>query len=189
MQSHQLRFEPLSLKNWESLEKLFGPRGACGGCWCMTWRLKRSEYESKKGEGNRLEFHKLCSEGKPLGILAFVGMDPVGWCSVSPRNDYVRLETTRVLKRVDSEDVWSIVCLYVSRGGRNRGISRQLIDAAVSYAGSMGARIVEGYPIDPKKPNVPDVFAFTGLVSAFVAAGFEEVARHSETRPIMRRIV
>ncbi len=50
----------------------------------------------------------------------------------------------------------------------------------------MARKIVEGYPIAPKKDKVPDVFAYTGFLSAFQSAGFVEVARRSETRPIMR---
>lgn len=184
-----MRFEPLTIANWEAFEKLFGHRGACGGCWCMTWRSKRADYESKKGEGNRLAIRELCETEKPLGVLAFDGPEAIGWCSVAPRTDFVRLESTRVLKRVDGEEVWSIVCFYVSPRVRHQGLSRQLIEAAVGYARSMGARIVEGYPIDPRKPRVPDVFAFTGLAAAFVDAGFQEVARNSETRPIMRKSV
>jgi hypothetical protein len=61
-----------------------------------------------------------------------------------------------------------------------------LIRAAVSFAASKGARVVEGYPVEPKKDQMPDVFAFTGIASSFLAAGFREVARRSDTRPIMR---
>jgi hypothetical protein len=33
---------------------------------------------------------------------------------------------------------------------------------------------------------MPDAFAWTGISAAFQSAGFKEVARRSETRPIMR---
>jgi hypothetical protein len=60
------------------------------------------------------------------------------------------------------------------------------LKAAVEYAISRGAKVVEGYPIEPKAGSAPDVFAFTGLSSSFKQAGFTEVLRRSETRPIMR---
>jgi hypothetical protein len=69
------------------------------------------------------------------------------------------------------------------------GIAPALLRATVLYAQQHGARIVEGYPVDPKTPRMPDVFAFTGLVSALRQAGFVEVLRRSETRPIMRYVI
>jgi hypothetical protein len=59
----------------------------------------------------------------------------------------------------------------------------------VDYAIRHGARIIEGYPVEPKKDEVPDPFVFTGLATAFIQAGFKEVLRRSETRPIMRYTV
>jgi hypothetical protein len=54
----------------------------------------------------------------------------------------------------------------------------------VGYAISRGARIVEGYPLD--KEHTPDPYACYGLASMFTKAGFQEVARPSPNRPIMR---
>jgi hypothetical protein len=61
-----------------------------------------------------------------------------------------------------------------------------MIRAAVGYAKKKGAKTVEGYPVEPKKGQYPATFAYTGLASAFQKAGFVEVLRRSETRPIMR---
>jgi hypothetical protein len=65
-------------------------------------------------------------------------------------------------------------------------VTARLLRAAVEYAAERGGRIVEGYPIEPKSDDAPPVFVFTGIASTFRAAGFTEVARRSETRPIMR---
>ena len=100
---------------------------------------------------------------------------------------FPRLDNSRVLKRVDEEPVWSVVCLFVLKGHRRRGISRRLLEAAARHAKKQGARIIEGYPVEPKKDVMPDAFAWTGIASAYRSAGFTEVARRSETRPIMRR--
>lgn len=108
------------------------------------------------------------------------------WCAIAPRDDYPALERSRVLKRVDDEEVWSVTCFFVARAARRQGVTGALIEAAVAFAAEHGARIVEAYPIDPRMPDVPPVFAWTGLASAFESAGFSEVARPSETRPIMR---
>ena len=92
-----------------------------------------------------------------------------------------------VLARVDETPVWSIVCLFIARPFRSRGVSVALLRSAAQYAGRNDAKIVEGYPVEPKKGRMADAFAFTGLASAFRQAGFVEVLRRSETRPIMRR--
>jgi GNAT superfamily N-acetyltransferase len=181
-----IRIEPMSIERWADLEQLFGPRGACGGCWCMTWRLTRSEYERNKGNGNRRLFHDVVAQGRPVGLLAYDDGDPVGWCAVAPRDEFPTLDRSRILKRVDEEPVWSVVCFFVKRTHRHRGLSVLLLQAAVDFAAAHGAEIVEGYPVEPRKAEMPPVFAFTGLARAFLQAGFVEVARRSETRPIMR---
>lgn len=181
-----IEYEPLTRARWDDLETLFGRRGACGGCWCMWWRLKRSDFEQGKGEANRAALRSLVEEGRPLGILAYVDGVPVGWCGVAPRATLPALERSRILKRIDEQPVWSVNCFFVARPFRRRGLTAGLLRAAVAYAGAEGARIVEGYPVAPRNSTMPDVFAWTGMVSAFEQAGFEEVARRSETRPIMR---
>ncbi|MBI2837218.1 MAG: GNAT family N-acetyltransferase [Acidobacteria bacterium] len=179
--------QPVTADRWADFESLFGTRGACGGCWCMWWRLKRSQFEKQKGAGNRRAMKRIVDAGGAPGLLAYQDGAPIGWCSVAPRSDFAVLARSRVLAPVDTRPVWSIVCFFVARPYRRHGITVKLLRAAVQYAGQRGARIVEGYPVVPKKGRVPDVFAFTGLVSAFEKAGFREVARRSETRPIMRR--
>jgi GNAT superfamily N-acetyltransferase len=181
-----LSFHPLTPDRFADLEQLFGPRGAVGGCWCMAWRLSRAEYERHKGEDNRRAFQTIAAEGTPPGILAYDQSEPIGWCAVAPRTEYPVLARSRVLKPVDDRPVWSVTCFFIAKGYRERGVSVRLLRSAVEFAAQQGARIVEGYPIEPVKADVPPVFAWTGLASAFRKAGFKEVARRSETRPIMR---
>lgn len=181
-----LSFKPLSINNWEAFEKLFGERGACGGCWCMYWRLRSKDFEQQKGPGNKNALKILIEEKQQIGILAYDSDNLVGWCAIAPRSEYIRLENSRILKRIDDKPVWSIVCFYIDKEYRGKGISVELIKAATTHAINLGAAIIEGYPQVPKKDKIPPVFAYTGLASAFSKAGFEEVARRSETRPIMR---
>ncbi len=185
-QPAKLEFHPVTPKRWRDLEKLFGERGACGGCWCMCWRLKRSQFEKQKGAGNKKALKKIVAAGKVPGLLAYAGREPVGWCSVAPREAFPVLENSRILKRVDDQPVWSASCFFVARPYRRQGLSVKLLRAAVAYAKKKGARMVEGYPVEPKKTPMPDVFAWTGLAGAFRQAGFKEVLRRSPTRPIMR---
>jgi GNAT superfamily N-acetyltransferase len=105
---------------------------------------------------------------------------------VAPREDFPVLDRSRILKRVDDQPVWSVVCFFIARAYRQQGVSLQLLKAALDYAQEHGARILEGYPVEPKKGSTPDVFAYTGLASMFLQLGFVEAARRSETRPLMR---
>lgn len=185
----KLEFHPLTPKRWKDLVKLFGPRGACGGCWCMWWRLKRSQFQKQQGEGNKKALKKIVNSGEIPGILAYAGGDPIAWCALAPRENYQILERSRILKRVDEQPVWSVVCFFVDKIYRRKGINLKLTKAAIDYVKKKGGKIVEAYPVEPKKSRIPDLFAYHGLASTFRKAGFKEVLRRSETRPIMRYII
>lgn len=178
-------FQPLETANKEALVALFGKNGACGGCWCMYYRLTKKDYEAGKGDVNRDHLMLLVNDGKPLGILAFDQDFPVGWCSISPRASLPRMRTARYFKPVDDRDVWSITCLFIKPTHRRKGLSQRLIKAACKYAMSLGAKVIEAYPIVSEK-NVPSTFAWPGFDTAFKEAGFKTVRRPSETRQYMR---
>lgn len=181
---------PLTAERWPDLERLFGPRGACGGCWCMYWRLPRKVFEANLGEANRCALLDLSKCDPAPGLIGYMGDEPVAWCALGPREAYPVLERSRVLKRVDDLPVWSVVCFFVARRWRHRGLTVRLLSAACEYAAQHQAVLVEGYPVAPAAGKTPaDVFVYTGLASAFSQAGFIEVARHSPTRPIMRFII
>ncbi|HZM70154.1 MAG TPA: GNAT family N-acetyltransferase [Candidatus Cryosericum sp.] len=179
--------KPLTPSRWSDLERLFGDRGACGGCWCMYWRLTRPEFERGKGAGNRRAFKTLVAKGTARGVIAYHDREPVAWCAAGPREDFPRLARSRVLSPIDDQPVWSVTCFFVLRPYRRRGLTVRLLAAAAEMAGRAGARLVEGYPVESRGARMPDVFAWTGLSGAFRRAGFEECARRSPTRPIMRR--
>jgi GNAT superfamily N-acetyltransferase len=183
----EIRIEPARASRWDDLEQLFGDRGACGGCWCMWYRLPRAEYERGKGARNRSALRRLVRAGEPVGIIAYAGGIPIGWCAVAPRSGFIRLETARTLEPVDDRPVWSVVCLFVARSHRRQGVSVRLLNGASEYARSLGAEAIEGYPVVPRTGAIPEVFAHPGTPSAFRAAGFREVARRSAARAIMRR--
>lgn len=185
--SDQLRIEPLTPTRWTDFEALFGPRGACGGCWCMTPRLPRAEYERGKGEGNRRAMQALVDGGTVPGILGYLGDRAVAWCSVGPRTEFSWLARSRLFPPLDERPVWSIVCLFIDGEHRREGLSVQMIEGACAHAARQGAECIEAYPVEPKKDPMPPTFAWTGIAAAYRQAGFREVARPSETRPLMRR--
>ena len=186
MDSIEPKFYPLITDRWTDFEKLFGDRGACGGCWCMWFRLKRSEFEKQKGDGNKKAMKSLVTSGNTPGILAFDGELAVGWCSVAPREDFSALARSRIMKPLDDQPVWSVVCFFVHKDYRNKGVTFAMLQAAIDYVAKQGGKIVEGYRLIPKKDRTPDVFAYHGLASAFRKADFVECERRSETRLIMR---
>lgn len=182
-----LTFHAATASRWPDLEILFGERGACGGCWCMFWRLPRKDWDAKRGPDNKNALKKIVEASRPSpGILAYARNEPVGWCAIAPRGQYVALERSRILKPVDDEPVWSISCLFIKRTHRRQGLSTLLLKAVVEFAAGEGAKIIEGYPVEPTMAKMPDPFLWHGVPSAFKAAGFKEVLRRSQTRPIMR---
>ena len=155
----------------------------------MSWRMKHSDFMKQRGEGNRKTLKRIVDSGKTAGIIAYINGEPFGWCSFGPREDFVRLEHSRVLKRLDDKPVWSVVCFFVAKPYRGKGITGRLLQSAIEHVRKNGGKIVEGYPVEPKTKRIPDPFAYTGIVSSFRKAGFKEVLRRSATRPIMRYTV
>ncbi len=180
-----MKFEPLTPERWPDLERLFGERGACGGCWCMWWRLPRSPWTAGKGEANKRAFRDIVKAGPAPGILAYSGEEPVGWCAVAPRETFPVLQRSRSLKPLDGRPVWAVTCLFVRKDWRRKGISVELLKAAARFVKQQGGHLVEGYPVATGKGHMPDAFAWTGTLAAFTAAGFDEVARRG-SRPIVR---
>lgn len=182
-----MTFVPATGERWQDLETLFGEKGACGGCWCMYWRLPAKEFREKKGAANKRALRALLQEGDAPGILAYHGDEPVGWCAVAPREVYVKLGTAKSLRPVDDQPAWSITCLFVTKTMRKKGVSVELLKAAARFVKVRGGKLVEGYPVQAADGGtMPAVFAWTGTVAAFRQAGFQEVARPSPTRAIMR---
>jgi GNAT superfamily N-acetyltransferase len=184
-----LKVVPLTSARWKDFEALFGPRGACGGCWCMTPRLSSAQYEKQKGAGNKRAMKNLVDDGREPGLLGYIGSKCVAWIALGPRSEFGRLERSRVAKPVDERPAWAIVCVYVHPEHRGRKLSKPLIEAAVAHARARGATLVDAFPNEPKKERMPAVFAWAGIASTFRQAGFGEVARRSATRPYMRREV
>jgi GNAT superfamily N-acetyltransferase len=153
----------------------------------MWWRRTTKEFAACKGEENQSALRALVDAGREPGVLAYAGGEPVGWCAVAPRSEYIRLARSRSLKPVDDQPVWSITCFFVARPFRRRGVTRALINAACGFAQTRGAEIIEAYPVISDDTGYPAVFAYTGLLSAFLAVGFVEVSRPSARRAVVRR--
>ena len=193
-----LDIQPLTPDRLPDLAALFGQGGDPKWCWCSFYRVRSVDFRSATPAGNRrvLEgaVEELGSEGRAPGLVAYRGGEAVGWVSLGPRDDYERLEHSRILAPVDDRPVWSVVCFVVARAARGQGVAHALLDAAVDYAREHGATLLEGYPVDTDGGRVPAANAYKGTVAMFERAGFEVVERRqanraSTPRPIVRRAI
>jgi GNAT superfamily N-acetyltransferase len=186
--SDTLTARELSTKTWSDFEEIMGKNGGASGCWCMHWRLSIAEFMEQKGEGNKKAMKRLAQRKQPPGIVLYQDDAPVAWCALGPRAEFPRLERSTMLASIDDEPVCAIMCIFVHRKHRGSGLLPAILEAVCEYAASAGYPIAEGYPIEPRKGKRagPDS-VMTGIASAFLEAGFSEVARPRSDRPIMRR--
>jgi GNAT superfamily N-acetyltransferase len=197
-QAEQLRLKNLSVHpvtpdRWEDLAALFerpGVRGGkswASGCWCMWWRLPRSEFnrgwgqDEERGAGNRSALRSIVDQRRVPGLLAYADGVPAGWVSVGPRGEFPELIRSKALAPAEETPashvpIWSIVCFYIHGSFRRSGVGKALLRAAVEYAAQNGAASVEGYAAQPGAFD-----SFTGLESMFLDAGFTPVRKMGKT--------
>jgi len=186
----ELTFEPLTKNNWDKFVQLFGMKGACGNCWCMFYRLPPKEFKAgKQNDGNKNAMKEVVWKGKAAGFMAFYNNEPAAWCALAPREDFIKLENSRVHKRIDDKEVWSIPCTFIAKKFRRQGISVALLKGVIDYAKEKGIKIIEAYPTIPTQEKLPDSFAWIGLYKSFEKAGFKIVDQTSKHRPMVRYYV
>ena len=184
---NKLSFEPLSKNNWDLYVDLFGEKGACGNCWCMSFRLKKDEFmKGKLNDGNKNMMKKMVWDNKITGILAIYNNRAIAWSAFSPREDFIKIENSRVHKRIDNNPVWSIPCTFISKDFRRKGVSVALLKGVIEYAKKHKIKIIEAYPAIPTQDKLPDAFAWIGLYKSFERAGFKIVDNTSKNRPMVR---
>jgi GNAT superfamily N-acetyltransferase len=192
----EITVRPVGPADFPIIEQLFGPRGACAGCWCMWWRVEKGgkTWEAAQGEPNKRAFRALVEQGRVHGLLAFDGDEPVGWCDLGPHRDYPRLGRARTLQRADGDPAgragtWVTPCFFIKAGHRKRGIASRLLAAAIDHAEALGAAEIEAYPVAAGH-ETPAVFAYTGIATMFEAEDFRPVpATDPGKRSIYRKAV
>ncbi len=193
-----LEIHPATPERWDDLERLFGPRGADGGCWCMFPRLTSREFSANGNRGNRAALRLIVTDGRVPGLLAYAVGKPVGWVSVAPRCEFGRVERSPLWRRRDggSADVgsaqqvtYSVVCFFIDPDHRGSGVGRALLEAAVAHAAAQGATVVEGYPLDPGGRRLSQGAAWHGTLAMFESAGFTVAERRKPARPLVRRCI
>jgi ribosomal protein S18 acetylase RimI-like enzyme len=186
----KLTVAPLTPDRWSDLEAVFNAKGCsvARDCWCMAYRLSGSREPAPgltRAQANRAALKALVGAGNPPGLIGYRGKVPVGWVSIGPREEYAKLKRSPVMKAVDEQPVWSIVCFVVPAEYRGQGVARALLKEAVAYAKKQGATLVEAYPVD-KPARTKDEYMWFGAKSMYDNAGFKEVARRKPQRPIVR---
>jgi GNAT superfamily N-acetyltransferase len=184
----RLDVRELRADTWGDFERVLGSNGGARGCWCMHWRLSIAEWAEGKGDRNKRAMKRLASREQAPGVLVYQGDQPVAWCALGPRAAFPRLERSPMLASVDDEPVCAVTCLFVHRQHRGAGLLAAALHAVCDYAATRDYAIVEGYPVEPRPGRrAGSDTAMTGIASAFLDAGFTEVARRKGDRPVMRR--
>jgi GNAT superfamily N-acetyltransferase len=179
-----LEFHPVTAERLPELARFSEQHGKFRYCSCMRWRMKSTEYQQSTKEERVAALDARVNEGIPVGVLAYADGEPVGWCSIAPRETLSALERYRALPRLDEAPVWSVVCFFVDANFRGEGLTLGLMRAAVAYARSQGATIIEGYPVEPGR-----LYAYMGSPSMFEAAGFRDATPRGQARRVMRHVV
>jgi GNAT superfamily N-acetyltransferase len=173
------------------LAGLFESQRSTRHCWCTAFCVTRSQFAAGWfGGGNRRRFEAMAtSNASPMGILALLAGEPVGWCACGPRSRYTvaiggRSTMLVTRPRAEDESVWLLPCLFVRAGHRGHGITHALVRAAVELARREGAFAIEGWPLAGSDQRSAD--AFLGREEVFADLGFRCVERPNRQRAIMR---
>ena len=186
-----LRIQPLTPELIADFTALFGPQGACYGCWCTYFRLRPKERQAMGGDEKREVMLDRIRNGPPPGLLAYDGGRPVGWMQIGPRADVPewnnpgRVSTPLPDGPADDPRVWAISCFFFHAKTRGHGLSHPMLAAGIAFARQNGARLLEAAPMDRAKQS-KSVGLFVGSTSVFLKAGFRQVAAVKEGRPLMR---
>jgi GNAT superfamily N-acetyltransferase len=128
----------------------------------------------------------LVSSDEPIGFLAYLNKQVVGWVSVSPRKAFVRLDTSRTMRSIDSQPVYAISCFYIHKKFRRMGLSSAILKKVISYYKKSKVKILEAYPVNARNKTMPDAFAWTGLINSYLHAGFTIAATPTKSKSIVR---
>jgi len=181
---------PLTPERWPDLEAVFEATGCsiARGCWCMYYR-ESGKQALPPGvtppQARKARLKALAHAGPPPGLIGYRNRTPVGWVTLGPRGDFAKLARSPVMKPVDAEPVWSIVCFVVPPAHRHQGVAAALLGGAIAYARKRGATLLEAYPIDKPERGADD-WLWHGAKSMYDKEGFVEVARRRPARPVVR---
>jgi GNAT superfamily N-acetyltransferase len=172
----KLLYRPVDKSNWTDLEALFESKGGPHNCWCMVWRNMNVGTDRANKSDKKASLENYVAQQNPVGLLCYDNARAIAWCSIAPRESYRELSGDNSLT-----DVWSLVCFFIMREYRQRGIAEELIEQAIKYAKDNGAKYVEAYPVDPESPS----YRFMGFKPMFDKFGFELKHKAGQRRYVM----
>lgn len=190
----EIEMHPLTRERLPDLAALFGQGGDPKWCWCASFRVRGMTFRNASANENRAVLEAAVDglAGRAPGLIAYRDDEAIGWVSLGPREDYERLQHSKILAPIDGKPTWSIVCFVVGRRARGRGVASALLEAAVDYARKHGATLLEAYPVETDGGRIPSANAYMGTLGMFERAGFKVVERRqwnraTAVRPIVRR--
>ncbi|WP_298760789.1 GNAT family N-acetyltransferase [uncultured Nocardioides sp.] len=174
------------------VEAVLGAGGAakcrCQGLKVEGWIWRDSTQEEREAA---LVAQTACgTDGPTSGLIGYADGEPAGWVAVEPRENYPRIWSRKQpWMRMDPEleGVWSVTCFVVRKGFRREGLTYELARATVEYGRQVGARVLEGYPMEPA-PGKTVIWdeASVGLLQVFLEAGYEVAASPTLRRRVVR---
>jgi GNAT superfamily N-acetyltransferase len=178
---HPFEYRPVTAERLADLQAFSQCHGRFRYCSCMRWRMASTQYKGSSKEQRVAALERLVRANVPVGILAYAQARPIAWCSIAPRETCTALERYRALARIDDSPVWSVVCFFIDAAFRRRGVRTGLLRAAVSYARSCGAALIEAYPPTPR-----GLYGYMGSAALFEACGFRDVTPKGRERRVLR---
>jgi ribosomal protein S18 acetylase RimI-like enzyme len=189
----RVRVMPIARAPWSDVDAVFGTRGDPARCWCQYFKGTAESWRTGDRQAFRDALHDQArAEGPGPGVIARRDGQAVGWCAVEPRSAYPALARSRLLRDhlatpEHEPSVWSVTCFVVPVRFRHQGVAQALLAGAVEHARRQGARTLEAYPVDAaRKDRVSAAELYHGPLSLFLAAGFTEAARPSDSRAVVR---
>ncbi len=186
--------EPLTVDRWDDFATLFGPSGACFGCWCLHFRVPPKVRENTPADEKKIMMRARVQAGPPPGLLAYGNGAPVGWMQIGPRADVPEWNNAKRVSEPladampDDPSAWAISCFFFKLSERGKGLSHAMVHSGVAFARENSARVLEACPMDQAK-QAKSVGLFVGSTRVFEKAGFREVALRKAGRPLMRIVL
>jgi GNAT superfamily N-acetyltransferase len=173
---HNIKIKPVDKSNWNDFENYFQVKGGPGYCWCMVWRMTKEELKQNNSECRKMFIKERVWNNIPIGILAYIENNVIGWCSIAPRETHQRLDGDNTI-----EKVWSLTCFHIKKEYRKKGITKYLIENAKKYAKENGGEYIEAYPVEEDSPS----YRFMGFTKTFEKEGFKYIKMAGTRRHVM----
>src|SRR6478736_5443713 len=145
---------PATSDRFDDAQHALSGGGDGASCQCAWWTLTNAQWQASSREQRETLLEDELAMAPPPALIAYVDGEAAGWIRVGPRTRQVRLGRTREFtansaEPWDDESVWAVTCFVVRREHRGEGLNGRLLEAAIAFAQSHGARVIEAYPTEP----------------------------------------